>query len=191
MGYLGDIPVGLRAWLDKEHNTDGTHADVTAESLTLQGALVGAREILPFDTARFSSGAGTWTITAAQTIVFEVSRVGRLACVSFVCDGSTLTVATTTQFNIALPELHALPRIGPTSIAGVFIPSGSVYWSDRQHATTGQGIAGVLATTYTGTVPSTRMVLMASFPLSNDLLVSASCWFVTETNNQAAPFYGL
>lgn len=191
MGVLSEIGSGLRAWLMQEHNNDGTHGAVTATSLKLQGSLVGVVSSLPYDAARFSSGAGTWTVTTTQMVQLIVARCGQMAYVRFFCDGSTLITSTTGNFYVALPELHALPVIGPTIVTGIIPADGSVWWNDRQHATTGTGVCGIQATAFAGAVPSTRLNMTASFPLSNDLVVSASCWVPLEANNAPHPFYGL
>jgi hypothetical protein len=189
-----DFVTGLQIWSGKEHNTDGSHKDVTASSLTLQNAKVGTLINLPFDAARFTSSAGTWTVSSTQAVILRVSRVGQLAFFEFVCDGSTLATTAAANFFIALPELHALPQNGPTITTGVVHTTGRLQWNDRQHATTGFGTVGVQATAFSGKIPQTRVVMYqdgGNFPVSNDLVIEGGCWFPLEAGNTGRTYYGL
>ena len=108
---LENFNAGLSGWSQHEHKPDGTHGDVTADSLTLQGAEVGLPVDLPLATSRLSSSGGTsvWTYTADATDHLRVVRVGRLAMVQFSFASTAVSSSAANYLIILLPELHAQP----------------------------------------------------------------------------------
>ena len=100
----------ITGWSRLEHNTDGTHGDVTATSLSLQGAGVGELVDLPYDAARFyTGGSGVWTVAEADLQYLKATRIGQIVIVWFGIDDSALTVDVAEQLYIRIPEFHAFP----------------------------------------------------------------------------------
>jgi hypothetical protein len=185
----------LSTWGSKEHNNDGTHANITAQNLTLQKGTVGVVTPLTFSATRFTSSTGTWAVAAATTL--QYTRVGQLAFVQFIVNTSALSGSTSLILTIQVPELHGLPTKSTHATTGNVQIGGSCQWVDFQHAASGSGPVGAQATALTGAVPSTRIVIYPDdtastpFPISNDLFVQGSCWFALTVNNAALPFFGM
>ncbi len=189
------IQTQISAWETKEHNADGTHGDITVDSLSIQKGVVGVVTPLTFSSARFSASSGTWAVAAA--VALQYTRVGQLAFVQFVIDTSTLSGSTALYLAIQVPELHVSPTRSSHAATGNVYIGGAFQWFDFQHSTQGFGPVGAQATALSGTVPSTRLVLypdataVTPFPVSNDLSVQGSCWFALTKNNVALPFFGM
>lgn len=200
----------LRTFLSKEHNDDGTHADVTAESITLQGAAVGEVVNLPFDASRFTALAATWTVGSGDVKYFRASRVGQLVTLEFNIRHTAITVDTPDQLYINIPEFHAIPAVdedeGDIAIGH---PAGVCYWriTDDPDLTTrsGIGIITIIADDFISDVPATVLILerfgsgtglgtaeamFAQWPESSDFFVSGSVTFMVQENNVPTPFFG-
>lgn len=190
-----------RAFLDQEHNADGSHKDVVADSVTLQGAVVGELIDLPFDARRFSAyGANcTWTVDSTDQIALRASRIGQLVFVQFRFDGTALAgVDTPDSLEITLPEFHMLPAISGATPAA--LTGGSLLWSDSAAGTNGIGLVQAIAYNFTGTIPATSISLLRQnpassasqqWPMSANFSVNGCCWFITTIDNASTPFYGV
>lgn len=196
------LTASISAFAEKEHNGDGTHGDITAASLTLQGARAGEIVSLAYDSGRYVTlDAAVWTVTAANQQYLRASRIGQLVFVQFALEQTTITVDTPSSLYIRLPEMHALPArdiYGSPS----YQVGGLLFWYDNQHFTSGMGQVSAQAQDFANTVPSTLLQLdlvkdgtsdasmYHVWPFTNDLRIQGSCWFAVEPNNEAVPFYG-
>lgn len=187
--------------LESQHNDDGSHGDVVAESVSLQGAKVGELISLPYDARRFATyGANcTWTVDEADQIALRASRIGQLVFVQFRYETTVLAgVDTPDSLEITLPEFHMLPAISGTSPAA--LTGGSLLWQDVAAGTNGIGLVQAIAYNFSGTIPATSISLLRQNPasstaqqwaLSANLFVNGFCWFVTTPDNASTPFYGV
>lgn len=99
----------LNGWTRIEHNEDGTHSDVTAESLTLQGGRVGEVTSLPYDSARFDTGdSAVWTVASSSFDYLLYSRVGQIVTLWFSLSDTEITSSSAGQLLIKIPELYRL-----------------------------------------------------------------------------------
>lgn len=145
----------LRVLFDQEHNPDGTHGDVVADTITLQGASMGVFTDLPYDAARFETdlGAGSiWTVDATDVDHLRFTRLGELCFVQFHILDSQITIGTASSLLIKLPELQAHPLRDSSGFS--FQIGGSLEWEDAD----GTGV-GVVAATCDPTTLTTRLIL--------------------------------
>jgi len=185
----------LRQYLYSEHDADGAHTDVTADSVSLQGAKAGEVIDLPYDAARYyTNSSSVWTVSSANQIVLRYTRIGQLVVLNFVLDGTIIATDTPSDgLHIRLPELHAIPA---RSTSGTLYASGigTAYYNNITQVVT--GICGVqaFARDYAGVVPSTDLeifgmtVAFASLPVT--MHVEGTVSFFVEPNNVATPYYG-
>ena len=199
---LESLVASLRGFLGSEHNDDGTHGDVTAESVTLQGATVGTLDSIAHDSARyFAEGSAVWTVGAADQIYFRSSRIGQLVFVQFSLETTAITVDTSGSLFIRLPEFHAIPsRDSGGSIS--YQVGGVLYWNDIANSRSGMGQVSAIAQDFSNAVPSTLLQLdkmqdgtsaasmFSTWAISSDLWIQGSCWFAVEPDNVATPYYG-
>ena len=189
----------LQGYLDAQHNNDGSHGAVTADSIDLQGAQVGVWFDLPYTASRFqsSAGASVWTVTAANLVYLKAMRIGQLVHVVFQIDASAITVAPTGLF-IWLPEFTCLP-VGRQAAVSTPYTGGVATW-----ANVAAGTAGLTSVTAYALPPATadgksRTVLaidqfgpvnatFANFPVTANLNVIGSCWFPVTPNNDGLTF---
>src|SRR4051812_14388542 len=76
---LQRLQTAITAGWGQEHNPDGSHGDVVADSLDLQGAAVGEWVDLPYSAARFDTdGSGVWTVDATDVNYLRMSRIGQI-----------------------------------------------------------------------------------------------------------------
>jgi hypothetical protein len=192
----------LRALLGREHNEDGTHQDVTVDSLTLHNGEVGEVTALAHTDARFFAAftAGTWDITteAAKMKYLRVSRVGRIAFVSFRIEGTVIATDSVEELWIRLPELHAVPAQNAAGVA-VSFAGGVCYWLNADTSDVGMGLVAPAADGFSNTVPGTLLVVtkydssakvLTQWPISSNLTIDGSAWFFLEPNNTPTPFFG-
>lgn len=199
---LDHLTASIRAVLSTEHNDDGTHSDVTAASLTLQGATVGTIDSLAYDAARFfAEGSAVWTVSSDDLLYLRSSRIGQLVFVQFNLQTTVITTDTSESLFIRLPEFAAIP--GRDSGGSVTYQVGGVlYWSDLEHSTSGMGQVSAIAQDFSNAVPSTLLQLdrtkdgtsaasmFSPWPISNNLAIQGSCWFTVQPDNTPVPFYG-
>lgn len=183
----------LVSWTTTEHNGDGTHTAITAESLSLQGALVGELTDLPFSATRYTaSGGGAWVVAAVDQLYLRASRLGQLALVQFNLETTDTTGAAASDLVIRLPELA--PLAGRNAASGTFGAShvcGVFTWIDTQNGTRDMGyVQAVTVASGVSSAPQLRLVKRdgATFANSNNLAVEGSALFPLNRNNQAVPF---
>lgn len=199
---LESLVATLRGFLGLEHNDDGTHGDVTADSLTLQGATVGTFDAIAHDSTRFfAEGSAVWTVAAGDQVFFRASRIGQLVFVQFSFESTAITVDTSGSLFIRLPEFHAIPsRDSGGSIS--YQVGGVLYWNDLTNSKSGMGQVSAIAQDFSNTVPSTLLQLdkmqdgtsaasmFSTWAISANLWIQGSCWFAVEPDNVAVPYYG-
>lgn len=199
---LDQLTAAYNALLQAEHHGDGSHAAMTADSLTLQTARVGEYDNEVFDAIRFfGEGSAVWTVTSSNVLYFRVSRIGQLAFIQFNLQGTTIATDTSGSLFIRVPELHAIPSRDSAGSPG-YHTAGILNWSDNQNGTNGIGLVSAQAQSFSGAVPSTLLQLdkcrdgtsassmFGDWPISNNLWISGSGWFMVEPNNVATPYFG-
>lgn len=199
---LETMSTSISAFLTNEHNEDGSHGDVTADSLSLQGATVGTIDTLAYDSARFlAEGSAVWTVDAGDLVYLRASRIGQLVFVQFALQTTVITVDTSESLFIRLPEFAAIPMRDSGGSASYQV-GGTLYWSDIQHSTSGIGQVSALAQDFSSVVPSTLLQLdllkdgtsaasmFSTWPISTNLALQGSCWFAVQPNNTPVPFFG-
>lgn len=193
----------LRALLDREHNEDGTHSDITADSLTLHTGEVGEVTELAWTAGRFAAAftAGTWDITSTSSKMkyLRVSQVGRIAFASFRIEGTVIATDSVEELWIRLPELHAMPAANAAGVATSFT-GGVCYWLDGATSDLGMGLVSPAADGFTNSVPGTLLVVtkynsdakvLTQWPISTNLTIDGSAWFFLEPDNTPTPFFGV
>jgi hypothetical protein len=199
---LDQLVGAIKGWWSPEHNDDGSHGDVNADSLTLQDGRVGELTDIAFDASRFfAEGASVWTVQSADQSYLRYSRIGQLAFVQFNLQGTGITVDTSGSLFVRLPELHALPTRDSAG-SPAYHTGGILNWSDHAGGTNGIGLVSAQAQAFAGAVPSTLLQLdkcidgtsaasmFGDWPITADLWISGSCWFTVEPNNVAVPYFG-
>lgn len=94
-----------------EHHEDGSHGDVTADSVTIEGGSVGVWVDLHHDQARFYTDTAdcTWTVSSDNMRYLKYMKVGRLVTIIFDIENSTLSgIDTAEDLYINVPELEPL-----------------------------------------------------------------------------------
>jgi hypothetical protein len=195
---IEQLVAALSAWAGVEHNEDGTHGDVTADTISIHDAILGEPVNLPYSSARFfTSSSAVWTVDEADVVYLRATRLGQLVLVQFNLTTTGLTVDTSDSLFIRLPELHAIPNIVGGSPA--YQIGGILDWQDVTNATNGTGLVSAQAQTFAGTVPSTVLQLdrvgptnatYSAWAISADFSVTGSIWFALEPNNIPTPFFG-
>lgn len=192
------LAAALIGWTGAEHNNDGTHSDITADTISIHDAVIGEPVNLPYSSARFfTSSSGVWTVAEADVVYLRATRIGQLVFVQFNLTTTGLATDTADSLYIRLPELHALPNIVGGSPA--YQVSGVLDWQDVSNATNGTGLVSAQAQTFAGTVPSTVLQLdrvgptnatYSAWAISADFNITGSIWFALEPNNVPTPFFG-
>ncbi len=192
----------LRGFSRQEHNTDGSHANITAETLSLQGAGVGEVVDLAYDSARYIQSGGTsWTVSSGDQVYLRSSRIGQLIFIQFYVQ-TTVIVGTPSYLIIRLPEMHAIPnRNALPSPAGQFV--GMCEWFDYPGSLAGIGQVEVIADSFSNAIPFTSIQLRrygndatdvvgwATWPASTDFWIHGSGTFFAQPNNRGLTFFGL
>lgn len=199
---LDQLVSGVNGWLTQEHKDDGSHADVTADTVTLQGAQVGEMFDLAYTSTRFfAEGAAVWTVSSGNQLFFRGSRIGQMVFVEFNLQGTAIATDTPGSLFIRLPELHALPSRDSSGSPGYHV-GGILNWTDIGGGTNGIGLVSAQAQSFSGGVPSTILQLdkcrdsssassmFGNWPISANLWIQGSIWFPVERDNVAVPYYG-
>jgi len=181
-----------------EHNLDGSHGAVTAESIDLRGAQVGGWVDLPYSATRFQTqGIGVWTVTATNQAYLKAMRIGEAVWVMFQIEGSTITIDTSSLL-IWLPEFTGFQVGRPASPSTPYV-GGIANWIDRAGFTS--GLTSVTAYAQPPAVANgkSRTVLsidkfgpvnatFGQFPITANFDLVGSCWFPVTTANEATTF---
>lgn len=126
-GLVGSINV----FNGQEHKADGTHGDITADSLTLSDVPVGTLVDLPYEPARFTGDLGAWDVDAVDFQYLRACAVGQFVTVWFGLSGTGDGTFNNTLY-ISLPEYHITPTIyddgGGLNYQGY--TGGAYYFSD-------------------------------------------------------------
>ena len=198
---LDNTTAHITGFLRQEHNADGSHADVTANSLSLGGAPVGEWVDIPYAAARYTTvDAAVWTVQEADVQYLKVARVGSIAFVCFRVVNTAITVDTATNgLYIFLQQLNTFPRSTNFSDPTLSPPFGigMIEWSRNNGGSGMQGLAYIdayssrfvlgsggagvtLELTYIN--PSTGKP--ASWPIDTYDYIHGQIWFPLTPNNQ-------
>lgn len=108
---LNSITGSLKGFLLGEHHEDGTHGDVTADSLSISGGSLGEWVEVPYGPARFYTDTVNcvWTVEENDQRFLKYMKCGNLAIIAFDIEGSTLSGTDTAEdLFINLPELDPI-----------------------------------------------------------------------------------
>lgn len=190
-----NLTASLKANILAEHNEDGTHGDVVADSLTLGGASMGEWINIPYDSARYvSGGSGTWTVDEADQLILRYTRIRDIAIVHFALQNTVISTDTPTDgLLIKFPELHVVPL---RDTLGNVYPSGTgrVKYNNITEAVSGNCDCDIYASNLADVVPSTifemygMTVTFASLPVT--IRFAGTLTFALEKDNVAVPYYG-
>lgn len=179
-----------------EHTTDGAHGDVTATSVSVQGATMGEWIDLPFAPTRFSGdGDAVWTVAPENVNYLKAMRIGQLVCVMFRVENTILSVDTSDALYIKLPEFNAIPTAGTQAPLQVWF-GGTHEWTDTDNSTRGMGTANAEAQPYDPT-PLTLIALnrlgpatgtFSNWAVSADLSIGGILWFPVNASNLPLPY---
>lgn len=184
-------------WL-KEHKEDGTHGDITPSSVTLQGASIGTYEDIRYDADLFfTNGSADWEVGANEVTYFRAMRIGQLVFIQFRLDGTSISVDTADDLYIRLYDYHVKALVTSTG-SNVEQFGGMCRWYDRQAGTTGQGEVSAIAQDAGAGLPASTVIQLYCvdtdntfkvWAISNNLDITGFCWFITEPDNVAVPFW--
>lgn len=142
------LSASLKAFLLKGHNEDGTHGDIVADSLTIQGGQLGVYYDLPYDAARYVTDTGTvtWTVAEAGQTLLRAMRVGSRVEVLFDVTGTLASGAgdKAGAVIIRLPEFF----IRAFNEKGAFLDFSYVNLGAGSNATDGSFPTKAWATTF-------------------------------------------
>ena len=102
----------LRGWMAADHNADGTHSNVRANSLSTTWGVremgrihtLGDPEDIPWDPAIYAaSGTTTWQPTLAQQVTLKAALIGNLMSVTGLISLTNVGVAAGNSLNVLLP----------------------------------------------------------------------------------------
>ena len=198
---LDNLNGQLSAFAEQEHNEDGSHGAITADSVTVQGAAMGEVVDLAHDQARYEVNGGTsWTVASEDQVYLRFSRIAQTVFLQFFIQTSVV-VGDPDFLIINLPELHAIPTrhsLGnPASqVAGI------CEWNDVTAGTTGIAEVAVIAENFSGPHPTTAIYLQrygdnaldeinfVPFPATTELWIYGSVTFFVERDNSPHTFFG-
>lgn len=203
---LQQLTSAINIGWNQEHNSDGSHGDVVADSLDLQGGAVGEVVDLPFDAARYKVyGAGVWTVTAANQISLRYIRCGQIVVVQFMIADSVLSgTDAVDDIVIQLPELHALPSANGNTIFccgtfQAFMTAVTLATATSRPQVANEGVVGNVLTYFAdfgSSVPSTGIAMepystqTRQWSLGTGFTIHGFAVFFLNQNNAANPFKG-
>jgi hypothetical protein len=187
------LVASLNGWSRTEHNGDGSHSDISADSVTLQGAPVGTLIDLPYDATRFfAEPSAVWTVQAGDLDYLKATRIGQIVTVWFRVQNTAITVDAAQDLQIRLPELHAIPVVGVAGSLTQVWGCGMVRWIDGGNLTNGIAFVDAQAggqETYLSLAridPTTGE--STTWPTTSDLDLYGSICFPVEPNNVATEY---
>jgi hypothetical protein len=103
-GEFDHLYAQLQGYLEVDHNPDGTHKDIRADSVTIGTAAtaLGDPVDVPYAAGNFTGGAGTWTVGSADQMVYRYTRTGSHVRVNLALRATTVS-GTTAFLYVALP----------------------------------------------------------------------------------------
>lgn len=204
---LESMASGIKTGWGQQHNADGSHGDIIADTMKLQGAFAGEVVNLPYDAARYQTygSDALWNVDETDQVTLRYTRIGQLVVVQFDIQNSTLTgTDSPDDIVIRIPEFHALPK----GDGGTFMSSGNGYASfgavtfttaTSLPQTANIGIAFnslVYHTEFFNTTPSTGIALepvdtaIRQWSLGTTVNVNGFAAFFVEKDNAANPYLG-
>lgn len=195
---LDHICATIKGYLTKEHNDDGTHADVTASSLTLQKNFVGQATsvgVYPNISSSLLSGDNT-TVWHSASGYIRYTVIGQAVFIQFNVLGTLVDTADSSRLYITIPDLKVLSD-GPSVADATQLGAGNFFWQNQAQfvgvTTSGYGIAALQSTDHTN---SSLMVALrksdsSSFiqtTFGHHLNIWGSCWGMLSPNNEQLKF---
>lgn len=109
---LNGLVAQLRTFMSAEHNEQGGHANVTADTLALVGLPVGIVTNIAYSAARYTTDnpSRRWKVDAVDFNYLAYLLVGQLAVIWFSVAGSSFPDGSVSALRIALPELNLMPQ---------------------------------------------------------------------------------
>jgi hypothetical protein len=190
---LENIVSKVKGFFSAEHNDDGTHGDITADSVTLHGGQVGELIDLPFNATRYlTDSSAVWTVSSDDQVYLRYSQIGRMAWVEFWLQTTVTTVDVADSLLIRLPELHPLRAMVEAGVTfGAQHTCGSFQWADLEHSTAGMGYV-IAQTINSGGYQAAVVRLVkndaATFAVANNYMVRGFAIFPLNTDNAPIPF---
>jgi hypothetical protein len=192
---LEQYNANLNQYIYREHDENGKHTDVTADSVSLQGANIGEVVDLPYSSVRYTTGgSGTWTVEQTDQSFLRYVRVGQMVVLNFALGNTVISVDTPTDdLIINLPEFQAIT--GKATSGGIYLAANGVAsYANTTEAVTGFCRAYVEAVNVAGFMPYTRVGLYGMQVTFAALPVTISFWgtltFFIQPNNTAVSFSG-
>lgn len=178
---VAQLTTAISAGWSKQHNIDGTHSDITADSLTLNNKKVGEIVNLDFNPSRFttSNGHSTWTVTQTSTSYLRYVQIGHLVTLQFAFPSSVVagSPGNPTALKIAVPEFN-LSNIPNTDQVAVFTfqVGGATRWIESTAgAESDRGLGdNRIRSTDTGGLPTPGAVIELHKSTSGAALASYS-----------------
>lgn len=197
---VGNYLSKQRGMFALEHNEDGTHNAITANSIELQGGAVGEVVDLAHDAARYSVSGGTsWTVAAEDQVYLRYSRLGQVVFLQFFLQ-TTVVAGTPGFLVIEVPELHAIPSRSSTGNPAIQA-GGFGEWSDITNGRDGIMSITPVATNFSGAIPTTSIFIQryatnafdatfANWSATSELWLYGSTTFFVERDNSPHTFFG-
>lgn len=190
---INSLVASIGASWDVEHRDDGTHGDVTVQSLSVQGGKIGEWTDVPYSASLFfGDGSAVWTVQSGDVRYLKASRLGQLVFVQFRLESTAITTDTSDALYIRLQDYHALPFSDSTgAFATTAIYGGGLQWQDATNSTSGIGQVAAVAQPF-GTRPYTLLELDRVSPtnatfddwaISSDLSIYGWCLFACQPQN--------
>lgn len=176
-------------WLS-QHNEDGSHGTVVADSIVVNGFPMEDVVDIPYSSQTFRTYAEDsfgiyWTVTAANQYLLRYCCIGRMAFVQFYISDTTVSAGNPFQLALWIPKLIPMDTNSPFGFSGAYqYRVGNFEWSCTDGISIGYGAGTVdvavadnggvnlwLAKEYSGTTARVW------YPTSN-LTVRGTCTFM-------------
>ena len=201
---LQSLVTQLNAWASAEHNNDGSHAAITAESIQLDPNVttqpvpaptnqVGQLINLPYGQTRFvtiGTPSTDWTVTNNDMYQLAAIQVGQLVCVQFALFNTVLSSGLFSNLGINVPEFQAQLITTPNGLTAC-PPTGGGFWIDFQHNTNGLLVTQVDGAQAGSSAPQTTIGMncfgagaIQNWPASTQLTIQGSVWFISTPANK-------
>lgn len=114
---LNKLVATISAGYHTEHNSDDTHRDIHANSISERGRLTanGVWSSVPFNPANFV-GSGAMTVSVGSQVVFAYTLYGKTMLITFVLNSVTIGGTPDTYIKIRIPGGYTSGRTAVSSI---------------------------------------------------------------------------
>jgi hypothetical protein len=109
---LEQVFASIAAWMQQEHNDDGTHSTITASGTITERRRtkpMGAYTDVAYNTANFTASTGTWGVDLADVVTYAWAIVGQTMTVWFEIDTTDVSAAPAT-LGLAIPGGYKAAR---------------------------------------------------------------------------------